>query len=82
MIIVRPDVYHFHGVGPALLSWIPRVLAPRATVITTFHSVDQFHEKWGAFARFMLRLGERAAFLFADETLASSKSIVSYAESE
>lgn len=82
VFVVRPDVYHFHGVGPALLAWIPRVLAPRATVVVTFHSVDRFHEKWGAFARFMLHLGERAAFVFADETIASSKSIVGYAEKE
>ncbi len=82
VMVLRPDVYHFHGVGPALLSWIPRIFAPHATVITTFHSVDRLHEKWGVFARFMLRLGERAAFIFADETLASSKSIVKYAAKE
>lgn len=82
VFLVRPDVYHFHGVGPALLSWIPRILAPRATVVTTFHSLDRSHEKWGRFARFMLKLGERAAFTFADETIIVGKTITKYAEKE
>lgn len=82
ILIVRPDVYHFHGVGPALLSWIPRVFAPRATVVTTFHSMDRAHEKWGTFAQFMLRLGERAAFAFASETIMSSRALVRYAAEE
>lgn len=80
--LVRPDVYHFHGVGPALFSWIPRIFAPRATVVTTFHSIDRTHEKWGWFARFMLRLGERAALAFADETITVSKTLTRYAEKE
>jgi glycosyltransferase involved in cell wall biosynthesis len=82
MVFVRPDVYHFHGVGPALLSWIPRIFAPRATVVTTFHSIDRLHEKWGTFARFMLRLGERATVVFADETIAVSKALAAYIQEQ
>lgn len=81
-LLVRPDVYHFHGVGPALMAWIPRVFSPRATIIVTFHSVDRNHEKWGRFARLMLRLGERAAVTFADETITSSRALTKYAEKE
>lgn len=75
---VRPDVYHFHGVGPALLSWIPRILAPRAQVVVTFHCIDRQHEKWGRIARFMLWLGERAAVTFPDETIVVSKVLANY----
>ncbi|MDQ5952137.1 MAG: hypothetical protein QG626_264 [Patescibacteria group bacterium] len=82
VFVTRPDVYHFHGVGPALLAWIPRMVAPRATVIITFHSVDRNHEKWNAFARFMLKLGERFSLTFAHTTIAVSKTIVDYAKSE
>lgn len=82
IMFVRPDVYHFHGVGPSLLAWMPRLLAPRATVVTTFHSVDRFHDKWGWFARFMLKLGERFSLLFAHTTIAVSKTIVEYAKTE
>jgi len=81
-IFVRPDVYHFHGVGPSLLAWIPRIFAPRATVVTTFHSIDRTHEKWGWISRTALRIGERAAFVFADETIAVSKSLTKYGERE
>lgn len=82
MLFVRPDVYHFHGVGPSLLVWVPRVFAPRAKVIATFHSIDRWHEKWDAFGRFMLKLGERSALTFAHQTIAVSQSIADYALSE
>jgi glycosyltransferase involved in cell wall biosynthesis len=55
------DIIHYHGVGPALLSFIPRYFAPGTTVIATFHSIDRKHRKWGLIARTMLRLGEWAA---------------------
>ena len=76
--VVRPDVYHFHGVGPALLSWIPRIFAPRAKVVVTFHCIDRFHAKWNAFARLMLWLGERAAVTIPDETIVVSKVLADY----
>lgn len=82
VFIVRPDVYHFHGVGPSLLAWMPRVLAPRATVIATFHSIDRYHQKWNWFGRFMLKLGERCSLAFAHTTIAVSKTITEYAEKE
>lgn len=58
-IRAKVDVIHYHGIGPALLTWIPRWFAPRIRVITTLHSFDYGNDKWGAFARFMLKLGER-----------------------
>jgi glycosyltransferase involved in cell wall biosynthesis len=82
VVFVRPDVYHFHGVGPSLLAWIPRIFAPRATIVVTFHSVDRTHEKWGFAGRFALRMGERAAFWFADETITVSKTLTRYAEQQ
>lgn len=81
-LIVRPDVYHFHGVGPSLLSFIPRLLAPQARVVTTFHCIDRHHAKWGRFAQFMLHLGERACLAFADECIVVSKTLRTYAEIE
>ncbi len=72
------DVIHYHGVGPSLLSWIPRVFAPRIKVVATFHCIDRNHQKWGLFARVMLGLGERAACLFPHKTIAVSKTLQSY----
>ena len=77
-LVLRPDVIHFHGVGPSLLSWIPKILRPSAIVITTFHCIDRGHAKWGAFARAALHLGEKFCVKFAHETIAVSKTLTSY----
>jgi glycosyltransferase involved in cell wall biosynthesis len=74
----RADIYHYHGVGPALLSWMPRLFAPRAKVVVTFHCIDRKHQKWGMFARLMLGIGERAAALFPHETITVSRTLQSY----
>ena len=54
----KSDVIHYHGIGPSLVSWIPRLFAPRIKVITTFNSIDRKHEKWGLGARLILKLSE------------------------
>ncbi len=72
------DVIHYHGVGPSLLSWMPRLFAPRVRVVATFHCIDRNHQKWGGFARLMLGIGERAACLFPHATIAVSKTLQSY----
>lgn len=77
--VLRPDVYHFHGVGPSLLAWMPKLFAPHATVVTTFHCIDRHHAKWGPFARFMLGLGERACLAWTDACIAVSKTLAIYA---
>lgn len=76
------DIIHYHGVGPALLSWIPRLLKPQAKVVVTFHCLDRQHQKWGAFAKFMLSLGERSACLFPHQTIAISKALQKYCKYE
>jgi len=75
------DVIHYHGVGPALLSWVPRVFSPRIKVVTTFHCIDARQMKWGSFASFSLRLGERFACLFPHQTIVVSKLLQSYCRS-
>jgi glycosyltransferase involved in cell wall biosynthesis len=77
-ILDGADVIHYHGVGPSLLAWIPRIFAPRTKVVATFHCIDRHHQKWGFLARFMLGLGERAACTFAHETIAVSRTLQSY----
>jgi len=72
------DVIHYHGVGPSLLAWIPRLLSPRTKVVATFHCIDRKHQKWNAFARLMLGCGERAACAFPHETITVSKTLEAY----
>ena len=72
------DVFHIHGVGPALLTWLPKLLNPSARVIVTFHCIDRFHQKWNPIARFMLHLGEWFACRFADATITVSQTLNEY----
>ncbi len=72
------DVIHYHGVGPALLSWIPRLFNPRARVVVTFHCIDRKHQKWGLLARLSLKVGEWAACKFAHETIVVSQTLQHY----
>lgn len=75
----RADIIHYHGVGPALLAWIPRIFAPQTKVIVTFHCIDRERtDKWGGFAQAMLWLGEKAACLFPHETITVSNILQGY----
>lgn len=74
----KTDIIHYHGVGPALLSFLPRVLRSSAKVVVTFHSIDRLHRKWGWFAQLMLRLGERAAVTFPHQTIVVSRTLRQY----
>lgn len=73
------DVIHYHGVGPSLVAWIPRLFAPRAKIIATFHSPDRLHGKWGAIAKLVLTFGEWASCHFAHETITVSQTLQRYA---
>lgn len=72
------DVIHFHGVGPALLSWIPRLLKPRARVIVTVHSLNRLHPQWNVFGKVVLLLGEWAAAHVPHQTIVVSHHLRAY----
>ncbi|MCZ7586601.1 MAG: glycosyltransferase [Deltaproteobacteria bacterium] len=67
----RAQIVHFHGIGPALFSFIPRLFGK--TVVTTMHSRDYLRSKWGPAARFALRLGERMAFACSHAVICVSR---------
>lgn len=76
------DVIHYHGVGPSLLAFIPRIFSPKIKVISTFHSIDRYHQKWNFLAKTVLRLGERAACKFPHQTITVSRSLENYSVNE
>lgn len=78
----KPDVIHYHGVGPALLSWIPRLFLPKTKIIATFHCIDRYHQKWNAFARLTLRMGEWFTCHIPHATIAVSESLRNYCLNE
>ncbi|WP_434739777.1 glycosyltransferase family 4 protein [Micromonospora sp. SH-82] len=49
----RPDVVHYHGLGPVLLAPLPRYTS-RARVVLTVHGLDNQRNKWGRAARTVL----------------------------
>jgi len=77
-IFQKPDIIHYHAVGPSLLAWIPRIFAPKIKVVVTSHCLDRHHQKWGLFARIMLRMGEWTAAKFAHQTITVSKTLKNY----
>jgi glycosyltransferase involved in cell wall biosynthesis len=69
----RPDILHIHAVGPALLVPLARLM--RLNVVVTHHGYDYDRQKWGAFARRMLRAGERMGMRLAQGRIAISRDI-------
>ncbi|MFZ5802844.1 MAG: glycosyltransferase family 4 protein [Candidatus Omnitrophota bacterium] len=70
------DIVHFHSIGPALLSWLPR-FGHRKTVVTV-HGLDWQRAKWGPLARWTLKAGEASSVLFPDHTIVVSKYLHRY----
>ncbi|HET6531429.1 MAG TPA: glycosyltransferase family 4 protein [Actinoplanes sp.] len=46
----RPDVLHYHGIGPGLVAPLPRYLS-RIPVVQTIHGLDHQRAKWNRMAR-------------------------------
>lgn len=67
------DIVHIHAVGPALLTPLVKLLGMKA--VYTHHGPDYDREKWGKFARFMLRMGERIGTRYADGIIVISSVI-------
>lgn len=69
------DIIHYQGIGPALLSFIPRLFCPHTRVLVTYHCADYEHQKWGLFAKIMLKFGEMASLYFPHETIVVSQNL-------
>ncbi len=72
------EIIHYHGVGPSLWSWLPRIFSPMTMVVTTFHCIDRKHEKWNALAKLVLKLGEWTTCRFAHKTITVSRTLEQY----
>lgn len=49
----KPDILHYHGIGPGLVAPLPRYLS-RVRVVQTIHGLDNQRAKWGRLARAVL----------------------------
>lgn len=70
---LNPDVLHLHAIGPALFSPLARLLGMK--VVVTHHGADYDRQKWNAFAKGLLKLGEFLAIKFANRILLVGKSL-------
>jgi glycosyltransferase involved in cell wall biosynthesis len=66
-------VVHYHCLGPALFSFLPR-LAGKKTVVTV-QGLDWQRGKWGRIASRILRWGEAAAVSSPDATMVVSRTL-------
>ncbi len=73
-VLTQPcDIVHYHALGPALFSFIPR-LAGKKTVVTV-QGLDWQRKKWGRIASTVLQLGERAAVSLPNTTMVVSRTL-------
>jgi glycosyltransferase involved in cell wall biosynthesis len=70
---LRPDLLHFHAIGPSLFVPLARVLGLKT--VMTDHGPDYQRGKWGRGAQAMLRLGESCGVRFSSRVIAISKGI-------
>jgi glycosyltransferase involved in cell wall biosynthesis len=71
--VTRPDLVHIHAVGPAIVTPLARLLGLR--VVVTHHGPDYDRDKWGAFAQWVLRTGERVGMRYAHARIVISRVI-------
>jgi glycosyltransferase involved in cell wall biosynthesis len=69
----RPDILHFHAIGPAMMVPIARLFGLH--VVVTHHGPDYEREKWGSVAKLVLRAGEACGMLLAHQRIAVSEGI-------
>lgn len=74
----KPDVVHFHSVGPSSLILLIKLFRPKLKVVFTFHCQDYRHQKWGRIARWYLKLGETIGCRYADQVITISKELKKY----
>lgn len=70
------DVVHFHAEGPCAMLWLPKLFGKRC--IATVHGLDHQRAKWGRFASWYIRSGEKCAVKYADEIIVLSESVRDY----
>ena len=70
------DVLHYHAEGPCAMLWLPHFL--RRKIVVTVHGLDWQRAKWGNFASFVIKFGEKMAAKYADEIIVLSENVKQY----
>ncbi|MBR5774581.1 MAG: glycosyltransferase family 4 protein [Clostridia bacterium] len=72
----RYDVVHFHAEGPCAMLWLPKLFGKKC--VATIHGLDHQRAKWGRFASWYIRFGEKCAAHLADEIIVLSENVQNY----
>ena len=67
------EIVHYHALGPALFSFIPRLFGKKTVV--TVQGLDWQRKKWGRLAAAVLRYAEGTAARFPNATIVVSKTL-------
>ena len=67
------DLVHYHALGPALFSFLPRLVGVKTAV--TVQGLDWQRRKWGRLASDVLRLGEKASVHCPNGTMVVSRAL-------
>lgn len=70
-IFSRPDIVHVHNIGPGM--FIPILKFFGLKVVLTYHSANYEHDKWGKYAKAILRIAETLSVRFADKIIFVNK---------
>ncbi|MDE5745261.1 MAG: glycosyltransferase family 4 protein, partial [Paramuribaculum sp.] len=73
-------IVNIHNIGPALLSPLLKLRGMR--VVLTYHSTNYHHQKWGKFAKMLLKVGEKVGFRFSDKIIFVNESMISGVKNE
>jgi glycosyltransferase involved in cell wall biosynthesis len=76
----RCDIVHYHALGPALFSFVPRIFGKKTVV--TVQGLDWQRKKWSWLARVVLGTGEWSAARFPDRTVVVSRTLQKYFQSK
>lgn len=74
---MRPDIVHYHALGPGLVAPVPRVFS-RARVVLTVHGLDNERAKWGWKARSVLDTAHWMSAHVPDVTVVVSRALVDH----
>ena len=70
------DVVHIHAEGPAFMCWLPKFFGKK--VIVSIHGLDWARAKWGKFASWYIKSGEKNAAKYADHIIVLSAPVQDY----
>lgn len=70
------DIVHIHAEGPSFFCWLLKLFSKKTVV--TIHGIDWQRSKWGSFAKWYLRIGEKMSVKYADEIIVLSQEMHDY----